>query len=66
MRKWHDVYFECTMRFEMYFIWRKKIIMKNSAYIQWDDLSFIMRPGWQDKYCISEMECLAKQLKEKK
>jgi hypothetical protein len=63
MRSLTDIYFEWEMRFRWYWIYRKKIILKNPGIIQWEDKSFIHRPGWQDKFTIEEMEEFGKELK---
>ena len=41
----------------------KKIILINPAYIQWDDYSFLHRPGWANFFSIEQMEEMAKDIK---
>ena len=48
----------------MYWIHRKKIILKNKYLIQWDDLTYIHRAGWWDEIdlenLLQELEKLKK------
>ena len=57
-------FFECKLRFLMYWIHRKKIILKNKYLIQWDDLTYIHRAGWWDEIdlenLLQELEKLKK------
>lgn len=58
-----DFFCEWKIRLRYYWIYRKKIIMKNNGIIQWDDLTIIYRPHWPNYYTIEQMEEFRKDIK---
>ena len=60
----NDFLEEWKIRFRMYFLERKKIIVINPGWIQWEDKTCLARPYWPNKYSIEEMEEFKKELKE--
>lgn len=47
----------------MYWIYNKKIIMKNHGIIQWSNGCYMFRFGWLDIFTIEQMKDFEKELK---
>lgn len=58
-----DIYSEWKIRIKE-FLRGNRIVVKNKGFIQWNDLTFIHRAGWYNKFSIEEMEEMKKGLKD--